>query len=110
MPTKGRWDVTRKNRLYFSCLGSNHVENNFPRSRVCGIDGCKELHKHILYVDKSTSSSNSDGKEKGSNRTINLHPATQKGSRKLIIAEIDNVCYQATKKYLRLFYKLNLLS
>ena len=110
MPTKGRWDVTRKNRLYFSCLGSNHVENNFPRSRVCGIGGCKELHKHILYVDKSTSSSNSDGKEKGSNRTINLHPPTQKGSRKLIIAEIDNVCYQATKKYLRLFYKLNLLS
>ena len=36
----------------FRCLGSSHVGQSCNRSRVCGLDGCKQLHHRLLHTSR----------------------------------------------------------
>ena len=41
----------QKNRLCFRCLGEGHLGQYCVRTRVCGLNGCKELHHRLLHTD-----------------------------------------------------------
>ena len=51
MIVKDRWNVAKRNRLCFRCLGHNHQGENCTRSRKCGINGCEEKHSRYLHED-----------------------------------------------------------
>ena len=44
MDIQSRWDCAKQNKLCFRCLGDGHLGQFCNRTRVCGIDGCKEIH------------------------------------------------------------------
>ena len=46
-----RWENTKKLRLCFCCLGEGHLGLYCARTRVCGLNGCKELHHRLLHTD-----------------------------------------------------------
>ena len=47
-----RWDVTRSNKLCYRCLGRSHYGEACTKTRICGINGCKESHNR-LYTETS---------------------------------------------------------
>ena len=48
-----RWDCAKQNKLRFRCLGDGHLGQFCNRTRVCGIDGCKEIHHRLLHKVRS---------------------------------------------------------
>ena len=44
-------------RLCYRCLGDSHIGQQCPRSKVCGVSGCKEIHSNLLHKDKRNQSS-----------------------------------------------------
>lgn len=52
MDVPKRWSVAKENRLCYRCLGDDHIGLRCPRSRKCGINGCKELHNRMLHKDR----------------------------------------------------------
>ena len=49
---KERWDTTKRLNLYFRCLGAYHYGLACARSRICGINSCRETHNRLLHVYK----------------------------------------------------------
>ncbi|MCG8077511.1 MAG: DUF1759 domain-containing protein, partial [Candidatus Thiodiazotropha taylori] len=49
-----RWDTSKQSQLCFRCLGDGHNGKSCPRSRQCGINGCKQLHHRLLHRSEST--------------------------------------------------------
>ena len=41
----------KKLRLCFRCLGEGHLGQYCTCTRVCGLNGCKELHHRLLHTD-----------------------------------------------------------
>ena len=44
MEIQNRWDCVKQSKLCFHCLGDGHLGQFCNRTRVCGIDSCKEVH------------------------------------------------------------------
>ena len=44
-----RWDIAKRSQLCFRCLADGHSGKSCPRSRQCGLNGCKELHHRLLH-------------------------------------------------------------
>ena len=53
MDIQSRWDCAKQNKLCFLCLGDGHLGQFCNRTRVCGIDGCKEIHHRLLHKVRS---------------------------------------------------------
>ena len=53
MDIQSRWDCAKQNKLCFCCLGDGHLGQFCNRTRVCGIDGCKEIHHRLLHKVRS---------------------------------------------------------
>ncbi|CAC5373862.1 unnamed protein product [Mytilus coruscus] len=49
-----RWDTAKRLQLCYRCLGHDHVGRQCPRSRVCNLGGCKEVHNRLLHRDKQS--------------------------------------------------------
>ena len=49
MDIQSRWDCAKQNKLCFRCLGDGHLGQFCNRTRVCGIDGCIEIHHRLLH-------------------------------------------------------------
>ena len=47
-----RWDTAKRLNLYFRCLGADHRGLTCVRSRICGINSCRETHNRLLHVYK----------------------------------------------------------
>jgi len=66
MEISKRWEYVKKFKLCFRCLGEGHQGQNCYCSRLCGLDGCQEVHhkllhspvvkKHSVKEDKQTTS------------------------------------------------------
>ena len=57
MEISKRWEYAKKFKLCFRCLGEGHLGQSCFRTRVCGLDGCQEVHHRLLHkhtVDKNT--------------------------------------------------------
>ena len=64
MEVPKRWEYAKKSKLCFRCLGEGHSGQSCFRTRVCGLDGCKEVNHRLLHrqaINKnSTLNKNSD--------------------------------------------------
>ena len=49
MDVSKRWDCAKKFKLCFRCLGEDHLGQHCTRTRVCGQDGCREVHHRLLH-------------------------------------------------------------
>ena len=45
-----RWDIAKRFKLCFRCLGDGHRGKSCQRSRPCGQNGCHKLH-HVLLLN-----------------------------------------------------------
>ena len=62
MEISKRWEYAKKFKLCFRCLGEGHLGQSCFHTRVCGLDGCQEVHHRLLHkhaVDKNTGVLNS---------------------------------------------------
>lgn len=50
LPVRSRWDIAKKNRLCFQCLGGKHLKRNCERRRLCSVDGCSRDHHRLLHL------------------------------------------------------------
>ena len=48
-PIGKRWDIAKENKACFRCLSILHQGKNCPRSKTCGIQGCKQNHHLLLH-------------------------------------------------------------
>ena len=39
--------------LCYRCLGDDHLGRECPRSRVCNIDGCRDMHNRLLHGNQN---------------------------------------------------------
>ena len=63
-----RWDFAKQFRLCYRCLGDSHIGQQCPRSKVCGVSGCKEIHHNLLHKDKRNQSSVNTGNNADANQ------------------------------------------
>ena len=53
MEIQNRWGCGKQYKLCFRCLGNGHLEQFCNRTRVCGINNCKEVHHPLLHKDQN---------------------------------------------------------
>ena len=56
--------MARSNKLCYRCLGGSHYGEACTKTRICGINGCKELHNRLLHRDKSVRTKNEEDEKK----------------------------------------------
>ena len=44
-----RWGYTKRLKLRFCCLGKDYVGQHCCQTRVCGLNGCQEVHYRLLH-------------------------------------------------------------
>ena len=49
MEVPKRWEYAKKLKLCFRCLGEGHPGQSCFRARICGVDGCQEVHHRLFY-------------------------------------------------------------
>ena len=71
MEVSKRWEYAKKLKLCFRCLGEGHTGQSCFHTRICGLDGCQEVHHRLLHkqaVNKnSTVNKNSSDSRKKKN-------------------------------------------
>ena len=77
MEVPKRWEYTKKSKLYFRCLSEGHSGQSCFHTRVCGLDGCKEVHHRLLHRQVINKNSTLNKK---SNDATNLHQQLQQTS------------------------------
>ena len=58
-----RWEIAKKFKLCYQCLGDGHLGQACTRSRICSLDGCRETHNRLLRKSQN-SEGNSELKRK----------------------------------------------
>ena len=51
MSPPARWETAKSLKLCYRCLGGDHNGETCVRSRVCGINSCKNTHNRLLHRD-----------------------------------------------------------
>ena len=77
-----RWECAKKFKLCFRCLGEDHLGQYCNRTRVCGQNGCKEVHHRLLHRDHNGSQTNEmklNQNEKGDKATKKEDNLEEKG-------------------------------
>ncbi|XP_028407849.1 uncharacterized protein LOC114530429 [Dendronephthya gigantea] len=61
-----RWALAKEKQLCYRCLSDHHLGRNCPRTRVCGLEGCKRNHHQLLHDSerKDQQETDRDGKER----------------------------------------------
>lgn len=57
-----RWEVAKRFQLCYRCLAEGHPGKSCPRSRLCGKNGCRELHHRLLHQHSYQSETESRSK------------------------------------------------
>ena len=50
LPVQERWNTAKRLKLCFRCLGGDHRSQTCVRTRVCGINNCKDNHNRLWHV------------------------------------------------------------
>ncbi|KAK3732000.1 hypothetical protein QZH41_005502 [Actinostola sp. cb2023] len=53
MSVPKRWETAKQYNMCYRCLGQYHVGRACTRSRICGLNGCRDSHNRLLHEDKS---------------------------------------------------------
>ena len=48
-----RWEIAKRFKLCYRCLGEGHFGQACTRSRICGLDGCRETHNRLLHMSQN---------------------------------------------------------
>ena len=54
MSPPARWEAAKSLKLCYHCLGGDHNGETCVRSRICGINNCKNTHNRLLHRDSAT--------------------------------------------------------
>ena len=54
MSPPARWEAAKSLKLCYRCLGGDHNGETCVRSRICGINNCKNTHNRLLHRDSAT--------------------------------------------------------
>ena len=92
MEIQQRWNVAKVNKLCFRCLGGNHFGQGCNRTRICGIDGCKESHNRLLHKERTTSAITTNT----SDIDVDITPAEQNEPADEKLAEKNEGKHEAT--------------
>ena len=49
-----RWDIAKQYKLCYRCLGDDHLGQACTRTRICGLDDCRETHNKPLHKKQNT--------------------------------------------------------
>lgn len=82
--TQQRWEDAKTMKLCFRCLGTGHSGNNCKRSRLCGIDGCQQLHAPELHYVRTERSKSQDS------QIVKEHQPIRKESTNVTMTSNDN--------------------
>ena len=63
MDLKQKWEVAKKFKLSFRCLGEGHFGWSCFCSRTCGLDGCQEFHHRLLHQHTKKKTSGASSRE-----------------------------------------------
>ena len=78
-----RWDTAKQYKLCYHCLGDDHLGQACTRTRICGLDGCRETHIRLLHRKQNTGDRTSEHMElKGmvnKSEKIGERPSSQVG-------------------------------
>ena len=55
-----KWEIAKRCKLCFRCLAGGHSGKTCPRSRQCGLNGCKELYHRLLHRPSETEPKSTD--------------------------------------------------
>ena len=50
MSVQERWDAAKRLHLCFHCLAGNHFGQTCVRTRICGINNCRDKHNRLLHT------------------------------------------------------------
>ena len=53
MSPSARWEAAKSLKLCYRCLGGDHNGETCVRSRICGINNCKNTHNRLLHRDSA---------------------------------------------------------
>ena len=53
MSPPARWEAAKSLKLCYRCLGGDHNGETCVRSRICGINNCKNTHNRLLHRDSA---------------------------------------------------------
>ena len=53
MSPPARWEAAKRLKLCYRCLGGDHNGETCVRSRICGINNCKNTHNRLLHRDSA---------------------------------------------------------
>ena len=54
MSVSQRWEIAKKFILCCRCLEDGHLGQACTRSRICGLDGCRETHNRLLHKNQNS--------------------------------------------------------
>ena len=78
-----RWDIAKQYKVCYCCLGDDHLGQACTRTRICGLDGCRETHNRLLHKKQNTGDRTSEHMEsKGmvkKSEKIGERPSSQVG-------------------------------
>jgi hypothetical protein len=57
-----RWELAKRYGLCYRCLGDDHLGNQCPRNRECGLNGCKDTHHRLLHGTEKKRRSPTEGR------------------------------------------------
>ena len=70
MKVPKRWEYAKISKLCFRCLSEGHSGQSCFHTRICGLDGCQEVHHRLLH--RQVVNKNSAVNKRSSDAT-NLH-------------------------------------
>ena len=53
MSVQERWDAAKRLHLCFHCLGGDHFGQTCVRTRICGINNCKDKRNRLLHTHRN---------------------------------------------------------
>ena len=48
-----RWDAAKRLHLCFHCLAGDHFGQTCVRTRICGINNCRDKHNRLLHSHRN---------------------------------------------------------
>ena len=99
MSPPARWETAKSLKLCYRCLGGDHNRETCVRSRVCGINNCKNTHNRLLHRDSSEQGASLDRPEmeqgaSGGSQIV----AESETSNEMSLTPPQNLIEQATER------------
>ena len=91
------WDCAKRLKLCFRCLGEGPIGQHCCRKRVCGLNGCQEVHHRLLHQQVESTSlgtlvsenKQSKGQEDKFQQGQNVNQSSSEISHKAVVSSTE---------------------